>query len=501
MQLIEGGEGIDTIDQVLAGNAQYGVTNSEVLLRRLQGAPLTIIAAIFQHSPLVLVARQDAGIFTPQDLLGKTVVLSQSSRDLELLATLQIEGVNLENLKIQDRLATREDYFDPSIDAISAYITNQPFYYALNKTPHSIIRPSSYGVDFYGDCLFTTEEEVRKHQERVESFRRASLKGWTYAMAHPEEIINLIKKSYDTQKTTLHLQYEAERMKQLIQSDIIEIGHINPGRWQHIAEIFSHYGMIQSHFSLDGFFYTDHLRKKDQLPGIPTIAGVIICITGSLIFTLYSFKIITRERKKRSILETALTDSEGSIQKLRHSLNNLADLFAVSYSDADLSTITCKLSTALTEMTGYSIIAFLQFDAEGQGMHIVEVSGTTPEKLLQYIAYNSIGEEQAHLIGLASFQVSRHIFMIPQTLTRILNSSSGFTEKQEKTETQQAQVNISDSLLIFIPGKNNSLLGMAILTGTDNMPSPSKEDITTMEAYAHLLGRHMEQPDRQMAES
>src|SRR5664279_6049615 len=43
------------VQEVLQGHAQYGVANSELLLERLSGAPLVALAAIYQHSPSVLI--------------------------------------------------------------------------------------------------------------------------------------------------------------------------------------------------------------------------------------------------------------------------------------------------------------------------------------------------------------------------------------------------------------------------------------------------------------
>src|SRR3954471_18447553 len=55
--LIEASAGTDPIDEVLAGRAQYGVGASELALRRGQGRPIVVLAAILQHSPLVILAR------------------------------------------------------------------------------------------------------------------------------------------------------------------------------------------------------------------------------------------------------------------------------------------------------------------------------------------------------------------------------------------------------------------------------------------------------------
>ena len=42
----------DAVQKVLQGKAEFGVGSTELLLLREQGAPLVVLAVIFQHSPL-----------------------------------------------------------------------------------------------------------------------------------------------------------------------------------------------------------------------------------------------------------------------------------------------------------------------------------------------------------------------------------------------------------------------------------------------------------------
>ena len=46
-----------------------------------------------------------------------------------------------------------------------------------------------------------SEAELRDHPNRVEAMRRASLKGWRYAMDHPDEIITLLLEIPYVEKT------------------------------------------------------------------------------------------------------------------------------------------------------------------------------------------------------------------------------------------------------------------------------------------------------------
>ena len=312
VRLVEGGPGLDAVSEAASGRAQYGVSNSQALLHRIQGQPLVALAAIFQHSPLVITAREDAGISTPQDLIGKRVKIARNSRDVELHAALMNEGVSLDKIDIIDSWVRREDYFDPDIDALSAYMTNELFYYIQEKIPHRIINPLVYGIDFYGDCLITSEQELNEHPERVKAFLQASLDGWAYAMAHPDEIIQVVRFKYESEKSLEHLQFEADVMRRLIMPDLVEIGHMNPGRWKHIADNFAKFGWIPPDFSLEGFIYNPNpeanLAKLRSIIYLVSSIAVVAALISLILFTF--LRRLGREAKERRQVEETLRESE-----------------------------------------------------------------------------------------------------------------------------------------------------------------------------------------------
>lgn len=308
VQIREGGLQRDTIIEVMSKQAQYGVSNSEILLHRLKKKPLVVLAAIFQHSPLVIVSRKETELASPQSLAGKRVKMTMESRDIELHAMFLNEGVPLNRIQMMETPSFREHYFDQSIDALSAYVTNEPYYYEQQGTPYSVIQPRTYGIDFFGDCLFTSEAELREHPDRVKSFREASLRGWAYAMSHTEEIIDLILDKYNSQKTKDHLRFEADKMRQLILPDLVDIGHMNPGRWQHIAETFRRFQMIDDDYSLDGFIYQPDTRPN--LAELYWTIGFVAVVLGIIsLVALVLFRLNRRlklEIKDRNLAEEAV---------------------------------------------------------------------------------------------------------------------------------------------------------------------------------------------------
>lgn len=311
-----GAPGRTPIDEVLAGRAQYGEANSELLYQRLQGKPLVALAAVFQHSPSVLLARSDRGIRAPRDLIGRRIMLIGDVTDADFQAMFQNQRIPLSSLKVQPSSYRIQDLVDGKTDAFNAYLTNEPYYLQQKRIPYTIIDPRRYGVDFYSDVLFTTEQELRDHPDRVAAFRAASLKGWQYAMDHPDEIIDLLLNEYRVPKTRDHLRYEADAMRGLILPDLIEIGHMNPARWRHMADTFVKVGMAKPGYSLDGFLYDpDPTAELVRFKRIALIAAVVIAALGLLAATFYVLflklrrEVARREQAERRIHELAYFDS------------------------------------------------------------------------------------------------------------------------------------------------------------------------------------------------
>jgi len=233
--------GISPVAKVLAGQVNFGVERSGLLLHRLKGQPVVALCTIFQHSPGVLLVKKISGITTPQDLAGKRVMMLDGPA--EITAMFKNEGIRLdliEQISITDNI---NDLIEGKTDAFYAYSTNEPFLLEQKNIPSTSISPRSYGIDFYGDSLFTSKQELSDHPDRVKAFRSASLKGWEYAMNHPSEVIDFLITKYQVKKTREQLQFEAHAMRQLILPDLVQIGHMNPGRWQHIADTYFSLGM------------------------------------------------------------------------------------------------------------------------------------------------------------------------------------------------------------------------------------------------------------------
>ena len=154
--------GQDAVQAVLEGKAQYGVGTSDLLVHYHRGAPVLVLAVIFQHSPLAIAARRAAGIRNIHDLNGKKVMIEPGAN--ELLGYLGRERVDTDSLALEPHSQTVQDLLDGRVDALSIYRTDE--LYELRKQGERVVvfTPESSGLDFYGDNLFSTQAELRQHQ-------------------------------------------------------------------------------------------------------------------------------------------------------------------------------------------------------------------------------------------------------------------------------------------------------------------------------------------------
>ena len=257
------------VEQVGSGEADYGVGDSAIVADYARGAPIVSLAAIFQHSPLVLISRKDSGIVSPSDLAGKRLMFdSKGSDDGPIRAMLAEAGISSERFEHVSHSYNNEDLSSGRVDAMSAYLTNQSFYFRERGVAVNIINPQSYGLDFYGDLLFTSEQELNTHPGRAERFLRASLKGWQYALDHPEEMIQLTKRQYQSESSLELLRFEATQTHRMIAPEAVPLGLIDVGRLRRLTAIYAEHKLAPalSDKQLKRFVYASRpdLRLTDD---------------------------------------------------------------------------------------------------------------------------------------------------------------------------------------------------------------------------------------------
>ncbi|GAB6175838.1 hypothetical protein JCM16814_07290 [Desulfobaculum senezii] len=294
--LREGVPGQNPLAALLDGSADYAVHNAQAMLDYQRGTPLVALAAIFQHSPAVLLVRSDSGTSSPSDLKGKRIMVYME-QDAEIRAMLQSAGVTTANTEFIHHTWDVTPLYTKQVAALSGYTTNETFALREMGVPVTELAPMTYGIDFYGDCLYTTKDTATTHTDRTQRFVRASLRGWDYAMSHPEDIARHIAQTYAPHTTTQTLLREAEALRSLMMPKLVPVGTMNAARWEHIATTFANLGFIDSVRPIDAFLFHPNGVLPSSIKQLLWALGVAILLTGGGLFALFSFN----ARLKRAV--------------------------------------------------------------------------------------------------------------------------------------------------------------------------------------------------------
>src|SRR5712672_1896498 len=238
----EGGPDIDVSEAVAGGKADFGVCSAGVLRDWGAGRRLVVLAAIFQRSAAVILVARRADIRSVADLRGRTLMDTPGSD--EIAAMLKREGIDYQTMLRVPHEGNPRDLLAGRADAMIAYSTNEPFVLEQLGAAYRTFAPAASGIDFYGDNLCASEAEVKAHPHRVAAFRAASVKGWAYALAHREATVDLILKSYSTNKSREALLFEAQQTEALVGRDPDRIGEQDPERWRRIAATYRQLGLL-----------------------------------------------------------------------------------------------------------------------------------------------------------------------------------------------------------------------------------------------------------------
>jgi len=254
------------LDKIINGEADYAIGDSTIIVDRAQGKPIKLLANIFQHSPHVLISLADSGIISPAQMVGKKIMIPEADTMNPVInALLASESVSFEQMQVVDHTFSLDPLLNGEVDVLAAYATNEPGQLKQMGVDFNIINPLTYGIDFYGNNIFTHEKTILKKPQQVDDFVQASLRGWTYALQYPDEIIELILQQYSQEKSRTALEFEAKAIRQYILPEFIKLGEINTQRLQSMVDTYLDQNLIPKDFNVNNLLHVKNDTKAEMI--------------------------------------------------------------------------------------------------------------------------------------------------------------------------------------------------------------------------------------------
>ena len=249
---------INVINDISSNKIEYGIGRSSLLVERSKGKDIVALAAIYQSSPLMLLALESSNINTVKDFKNKRIMLADNALGRTALRAMLIsQRLTFKDTIIQKHSYDLNDLINKKTDLMTSYISNEPYILKQKDIKYKIFSPTNYGFDFYSDILFTNSKEINEHPKRVEKFLNASLKGWRYAFDHIDETVEIILQKYNSQnKTKEALIFEAKVLKKLAYYKTNKLGDISEKRLQRINDIYTLMGISNKNINYNEFIYS-----------------------------------------------------------------------------------------------------------------------------------------------------------------------------------------------------------------------------------------------------
>ncbi|KIM06621.1 MAG: hypothetical protein KU38_12735 [Sulfurovum sp. FS08-3] len=255
---------ISVVDDVVKGVSHFGVDDSQLIYFKLRNYPITALFAIFQDSPLTLLTTSEHNITKLSDFHNKIIEFTDNQTYETTINTLfSSRGITVKKTPPSfgvDELIARK------VDGVISYLSNEPYLLEQKGFKPVTFSPKDYGIEAYGDMLFTSIDFAQKHPKVVEKFYQASKKGWEYAFNHIDESVDILYKHYNTQnKTKAMLLYEANALKALSGINQGTFGKLEPHRLELLATTLSVLFPNQYDLKLlDDFIYHPKMQLTQQ---------------------------------------------------------------------------------------------------------------------------------------------------------------------------------------------------------------------------------------------
>jgi NitT/TauT family transport system substrate-binding protein len=219
LKILKAGPGHSPVQALENGTADFAVLwLTTALQHRSVGTKLVNLAQIIQRSSMMLISRKSSGIRTIADMNGKKVGMWGGDLSIPPRALFNKYGIHVREVPLTH---TVNIFLRGGIDVTSAMWYNE-YHTILNSgvDPEelNIFSLNEQGMNFPEDGIYTLEKTIHNDPALAKAFVAASLEGWRYAFAHPEEALDIVIKymrEAQVPANRIHQKWMLDRMRDL----------------------------------------------------------------------------------------------------------------------------------------------------------------------------------------------------------------------------------------------------------------------------------------------
>lgn len=250
MRILRGGPASPPSLLLREGRAQFGTFFLPTAIReRAAGLQLVNLAQFVPHSNQLLIAKKADGITTPADLDGRRVSLWGPEFRIEPEALFKKYGARVTEVP---QGYTVDLFLRGGVAACSAMRYNE--YHAILNAgldPDDLIvfALADYGLDLPEDGLYALEDTWKNDPELCQAVVRATIQGWEYAFAHPDEALSIVMShvaAAHLPTNRMHQQWMLEHLGQAMTAGGEGLGILGRDPYERAAKALVDGGLIDA---------------------------------------------------------------------------------------------------------------------------------------------------------------------------------------------------------------------------------------------------------------
>ena len=227
----------------------------EMLQARSHGIALVDVATIFRKYPVALMVPSDSPIKSAADLRGHTIGTPGPYGEtyFGLLALLQNAGLKQTDLNVQYIQFTQvAALVGRKVDGVMGYLNNESIQFLQASfgvrtiALSDVIRP----LPLVSNGIGATEAELKAHGAEVRAAVAATLRGVQYAIAHPQETLDISKRYVpgldDSKKAAEALAVLRATIPLWQASGGARLGANDDEAWRGMADFMAAYALVPS---------------------------------------------------------------------------------------------------------------------------------------------------------------------------------------------------------------------------------------------------------------
>jgi len=252
----QGGPQIQTIPQVAAGKADFGVAQAdELMLARAEGVPVVEVFGGMDKYLQCMMYHPSSGIKDFSDISGHQVAVAPSGGFWPW-----IKGhYNLKDVQEINFTGTLAEFKRNDNLVQQCFITSEPYFADQEKIDHAELLVADAGYNPYSQGLFTSERMIDENPDLVRKVVAAVQKGWEKFLQDPAAARSLVLKvNKDMEQGPFDYAWKTIKNGDYLGSPI---GAMTAERWKTVHDQLKEAGVLEKEVD-PGEVWTDEFMPK-----------------------------------------------------------------------------------------------------------------------------------------------------------------------------------------------------------------------------------------------